>query len=67
MENEKEILTEAEFAKRVGLSEISITRRRKAKKITYRRDGRRIFYIAPDDVLDYYERMKKAPPTRKQG
>lgn len=57
----REILTEQEFAKRVGCSAGTIARRRKAKRITYRRDGRRVFYLAPDDVDAYFDKMKKVP------
>lgn len=63
----REVLTEKGFAACGGLSEITIARRRKARRITYRRDGGKIFYLAPDDVDDYFERMKRParPSLRK--
>jgi hypothetical protein len=60
-----EILTEKEFAERVGSSESTVARRRKKRLIDYRRDGKRIYYLAPDDVISYHDRMKRpAKPSR---
>jgi hypothetical protein len=64
---EREILTEEQFAERVGCSPFTIARRRKDKLINYRRDGRRVYYLAPDDIEAYHERMKrdaKGKPAR---
>jgi hypothetical protein len=61
MSDERKIISEEEFAKEVGRSKYTIARLRKAKKIIYRRDGQRVYYIAPDDIESYHRAMQQGP------
>ena len=47
MDNEK--MTEAEFAKEVGVSAATVGRVRRARKIQYHRYGRIVYYL-PEDM-----------------
>jgi hypothetical protein len=61
MDNQK--MTEAEFAKAVGCSALTVARLRKARKIqfhSYGLGGRRIYYL-PEDIESWHERNRHEP------
>jgi excisionase family DNA binding protein len=53
-----EKLTEAEFAKRVGVSKNTVGRLRRAGKIDYHRYGRIVYYLQ-EDVDSWHATMKR--------
>jgi DNA-binding MurR/RpiR family transcriptional regulator len=62
MDNQK--MTEAEFARVVGVSVATVGRFRRARKIQYHRYGRIVYYL-PEDVEKWHESMKHEPIWRK--
>ena len=51
-------LTEDQFAKAVGASPRKIADLRRNRKIQFRRDGWKVFYL-PEDIDAYFETMKR--------
>jgi excisionase family DNA binding protein len=62
MDNEK--MTEAEFAKVVGVSARTVRRLRHDRKIQYHRASWKIYYL-PEDVDAWHEMAKHEPIWRK--
>ena len=56
--NEIQLFTEAEAAKILRLSSVSLWRRRRDRKISYRRDQGRILY-AKEDLEEYINRNRQ--------
>ena len=50
-------MTEAEFAKAVGLSRVTISRLRKARQIDYNRCRQKVYYL-PKDIESFHRKMK---------
>lgn len=51
-------LTEDQFAKAVGASPRKVADLRRNRKIQFRRDGWKVFYL-PEDIDAYFETMKR--------
>ena len=64
MDSEK--MTEAEFAKVVGVSAATVGRFRRARKIQYHRYGRIVYYL-PEDIDAWHSTMKHEAITPSFG
>ncbi len=56
--SEKQIFTDKEASKFLGVSQVTLWRERKKGKITFRRIASKVFYLK-QDIDDYLERNKR--------
>ncbi|HWQ32530.1 MAG TPA: hypothetical protein VNQ79_06585 [Blastocatellia bacterium] len=57
-------LTEAEFARAVGVSPRKLADLRRRNLIRYRRDGHTVYYL-PEDVPAYHAAMLRDPSAKR--
>jgi len=60
----QEKVGEKRFAALVGLHFNTVARLRQQGLITHRRAGRLVYYLAPVDVVDFHQRMRR--PSRAE-
>jgi len=56
--SEKQIFTDKEASKFLGISQVTLWRERKKGKITFRRIASKVFYLK-QDIDEYLERNKR--------
>ncbi len=64
MLNEKQIFTDKEAAEYLRISQVTLWRERKARKITFRRAASKIIYTR-EDLLNYLEQNKRGEQNEK--